>query len=282
MRNKVLIGEMAKLHNISAQTLRYYDKIGLFKPQHIDYENKYRYYDIEQFATLDSILFFKKLGVPLEEIKDYFHDRDLNSMIRLLKHQEKMIIREVETLNKHLNSIRSRVELIENYQNNDSAYKCSIRELKPRKIAYFNLEHHIDTIDFEYGLKELYKMLKDDLSLFNGVIACITSKEDIEKGNYNHCKTVGLIFEEDIINGEHLNILPKSKYATIAYNGDNDECGKYYEELMKYIKDNKLEVIGDGILITIIDSAFSDYKEEYIKEIQIPIKNSWHYNYYNL
>ncbi len=254
VRNKVLIGEMAKLHNISAQTLRYYD--------------------IEQFATLDSILFFKKLGVPLEEIKDYFHDRDLNSMIRLLKHQEKMIIREIETLNKHLNSIRSRVELIESYQNNDSAYKCSIIELKSRKIAYFNLEHHIDTIDFEYGLKELYKMLKDDLSLFNGVIACITSKEDIEKGNYNHCKTVGLIFEEDIINGEHLNILHKGKYATIAYNGDNDECGKYYEELMRYIKDNKLEVIGDGILITIIDSAFSDYKGEYIKEIQIPIKNS--------
>ncbi|WP_010294516.1 MerR family DNA-binding transcriptional regulator, partial [Clostridium senegalense] len=33
MKNKILIGEMAKLHNVSTQTLRYYDKIGLFKPQ---------------------------------------------------------------------------------------------------------------------------------------------------------------------------------------------------------------------------------------------------------
>lgn len=30
---KFSIGEMAKMHNISTQTLRYYDKIGLLRPK---------------------------------------------------------------------------------------------------------------------------------------------------------------------------------------------------------------------------------------------------------
>jgi len=72
MDKKILIGEMAKIHNISTQTLRYYDSIGLLKPRHKDEENGYRYYDIEQFAQLDSILFLKKLGMPLKDIKKYF------------------------------------------------------------------------------------------------------------------------------------------------------------------------------------------------------------------
>ncbi len=43
MRDMFLIGELAKLFNISTDTLRYYDKIGLLKPKY-DKDNGYRYY----------------------------------------------------------------------------------------------------------------------------------------------------------------------------------------------------------------------------------------------
>lgn len=38
------IGEIAKLFNISTQTLRLYDRIDLLKPSHINEETGYRYY----------------------------------------------------------------------------------------------------------------------------------------------------------------------------------------------------------------------------------------------
>ena len=41
---KFTVGELAKLHNLSKQTLIFYDKIGLFKPKIIDSNNNYRYY----------------------------------------------------------------------------------------------------------------------------------------------------------------------------------------------------------------------------------------------
>lgn len=63
------IGEMSKLNNISIQTLRYYDKIGLLKPKVISEKSQYRYYSIEQFFQMDVIKYYKTLGLSLNEIK---------------------------------------------------------------------------------------------------------------------------------------------------------------------------------------------------------------------
>lgn len=46
MKSKFIIGDMAKIHNVSTQTLRYYDKIGLLNPKVVDKNNGYRYYTI--------------------------------------------------------------------------------------------------------------------------------------------------------------------------------------------------------------------------------------------
>lgn len=43
METYISVGKMAEMHNISRQTLIYYDKIGLFKPYKVD-KNGYRYY----------------------------------------------------------------------------------------------------------------------------------------------------------------------------------------------------------------------------------------------
>ena len=45
MKEYYSIGEMARLNFISPHTLRYYDKIDLLKPSHINEENGYRYYN---------------------------------------------------------------------------------------------------------------------------------------------------------------------------------------------------------------------------------------------
>ena len=49
------VGQMSKLFNITAETLRHYDRIGLLKPI-VDEENGYRYYSIKEMEKLDLIL----------------------------------------------------------------------------------------------------------------------------------------------------------------------------------------------------------------------------------
>ena len=62
------IGEVAKITNVSIQTLRYYDKIGIFKPAYIDPENNYRYYKDGQLFYLDIIKSLKFIGTSLDDI----------------------------------------------------------------------------------------------------------------------------------------------------------------------------------------------------------------------
>ena len=77
---KFTVGELAKLHNLSKQTLIFYDKIGLFKPKIIDSNNNYRYYTSEQLEVLDSILILREIGIPIKEIKE-FHKKGIELVV---------------------------------------------------------------------------------------------------------------------------------------------------------------------------------------------------------
>lgn len=63
------IGEFSKICEVSAKTLRYYDEIGLIKPDEINPENGYRYYAIGQLKRMLLINRLKGYDFSLEEIK---------------------------------------------------------------------------------------------------------------------------------------------------------------------------------------------------------------------
>ena len=67
-------GEMARLNNISAQTLRLCETIGLIFPDDIKSDNGYRYYSIRQSACLDIIQYMKSLGMHNHLTQSYFHN----------------------------------------------------------------------------------------------------------------------------------------------------------------------------------------------------------------
>ena len=63
------IGDFAKLCNVSARTLRYYDDEGVLKADFIDEATGYRFYLPEAKEKYQKIIFYKELGFSLEEIK---------------------------------------------------------------------------------------------------------------------------------------------------------------------------------------------------------------------
>lgn len=63
------IGEFSKICGVSTKTLRYYDEIGLIKPDEINLENGYRYYSIKQLEKMLFVNRLKQYQFSLEEIK---------------------------------------------------------------------------------------------------------------------------------------------------------------------------------------------------------------------
>jgi DNA-binding transcriptional MerR regulator len=79
------INQLAKLAGITTRTLRYYDEIGLLPPQRIS-TNGYRVYGQKEVDLLQQIMFYRELGVQLEEIKKIIWAKDYDRTAALLEH----------------------------------------------------------------------------------------------------------------------------------------------------------------------------------------------------
>ena len=64
------IGEFSRVCGVTSRTLRYYDKINLIKPSHIDIASGYRFYDLGQLRQMLFINRLKSYDFSLEEIAD--------------------------------------------------------------------------------------------------------------------------------------------------------------------------------------------------------------------
>ena len=89
------ITELAKLRKVTSETLRYYDRIGLMKPVYVDPDTKYRYYSIRQYERLGTIKELRQLGMSIEDVMDYFNDRNLKKSKRILAHHHQLLQEEI-------------------------------------------------------------------------------------------------------------------------------------------------------------------------------------------
>ncbi|HEX3031361.1 MAG TPA: MerR family transcriptional regulator [Bacillota bacterium] len=86
------VQKLAQLAGISTRTLRYYDEIGLLKPARIN-TSGYRIYGQQQVDTLQQIMFYRELGVGLEDIKVILNSGSFNATQALEEHREKLLER---------------------------------------------------------------------------------------------------------------------------------------------------------------------------------------------
>lgn len=84
------VQKLARLSGVSSRTLRYYDEIGLLKPARIN-SSGYRIYGKKEVDRLQQILFYRELGVNLEDIKNIMGSPDFNELKALAHHRERLL-----------------------------------------------------------------------------------------------------------------------------------------------------------------------------------------------
>jgi DNA-binding transcriptional MerR regulator len=80
------VKQLSTLAGISVRTLHYYDEIGLLQPDSVG-ANGYRYYDDQSILRLQQVLFYRELGLPLEEIKQITGSSNFNALAALESHR---------------------------------------------------------------------------------------------------------------------------------------------------------------------------------------------------
>ncbi len=108
------IGEFSQIARVSGRLLRYYDSIGLLRPQRIDPETGYRYYSAGQLGQLNRILALKELGLSLDQVARMLDERispaEIRGMLALKKAElEQSLAAEAARL-RHIESRLAQIE----------------------------------------------------------------------------------------------------------------------------------------------------------------------------
>lgn len=139
------IGEFSNIAQVSIRLLRYYDKIDLLKPAHIDKFSGYRYYTIDQLPRLNRILAFKELGLSLEQIAHLLDDQLSAEELRDILGQKKDEIRRyIQTEQARLNQLEQRLSYIEQ-EGTLPEHEVILKQVPARQVM--SLREHISNFD---------------------------------------------------------------------------------------------------------------------------------------
>lgn len=83
------VQKLAQMAGVSSRTLRYYDEIGILKPARTN-SSGYRIYGQQEVDRLQQILFYRELGISLDQIKEIISAPAFDAADALKEHREKL------------------------------------------------------------------------------------------------------------------------------------------------------------------------------------------------
>lgn len=271
------IGQVARICNLSVQTLRYYDKIGLVIPAHTDKSSGYRYYSNRDLLYIKIVQDMKQLKLSLDEIGAMLSD-SLDSLYLKLELKQKETLEEIKRLEQTVKSIEqrtARIALLQELGNglkdidvlvelkrfperhvisDRGQYACG---MEPSIIRFTKLFRKLDAS----GLTPPFQIMTvyhENLMTFD------RAESDLE-----YC----IILDQTRPGTDYTRIIPEGDYITALYCGiPNDvSCKRIYSKLLQWIENNGYIESGAAIERYIVDMAQMMKPEEYIVELQVPV-----------
>lgn len=261
------IGMFANMNRVTIKTLRYYDDQKLLLPVYVDEENGYRYYAAGQMAQLHRIIALKNMGFSIDDIRKIMDGAGEKSFL-LEKKQE--ILNEIAVLTEKL----SQVEGYLAKESMNLSAPVLIKEI-PQAIVC-TMKHRIKSYD---ALFEIMPQMGAQMEMLDCKCAqpayCFTHY--LEPGYKEEDILVEIceaVTEKKQDSGDIVfKVLPKIPMAAcIFHKGSYDTLHKSYAMLLQYIEENGYEICGN-IRESYIDGVWNkETEEEWLTEIQIPVK----------
>lgn len=270
MKEYFTIGEVSKLFQVKIATLRYYDQIGLLRPEFIDKKTNYRYYSTQQFERLNSIKYLRALDLPINEIIDFFNYREIDTLVEMLKKQKDEVAKKKKELEIIETKISRRLLQIEDAVSTPLDKIAEIK-LPEMHVAYLRHEYVIGD-DIELPITELRNSFGINEEIFLGKIGISISSSNLNNNVFDKYSSIFMILEEGDQIPPSCIIIPPRDYLRVRFKGTHIDAIDYYKKLLTYMKKHNYELLDDSFEITLIDYGFTNDKEKYVTEILLPYK----------
>lgn len=275
---RLSIGQMAKLNNVSKQTLRYYDKIKLLEPQIVDEETGYRYYNITQSARLDMIQYMKSVGMSLKEIQTQIQRNDPHLIQEVLQANWKMIDEEIQRLTYQKRAVERTLKSYERYESSPGEGTITLEFIEKRQLYLTQTDlnfYDYDLAVYEKLLRALkQKLIEDHLpQIYFCNAGTVVRKERLVAREYFSNEI--FVFVEDTYVDRHLiTEIPSNMYLCIYCDAFEKERA-YMDLLLEHVNRQGYEIIGDYICEVIAElPLMKDTHRGMYLRLQIPVKIS--------
>ncbi|WP_286231076.1 MerR family transcriptional regulator [Neobacillus mesonae] len=158
------VQKLASLAGVSSRTLRYYDEIGILKPARIN-STGYRIYGQAEVDQLQQILFYRELGIGLEDIKLIITNPSFDARKALTEHRQKLIEKR-EQLNLLIANVEKTI-----------AHKEGRMEMSDKEKFEGFKKKMIDENEEKYGREIREKYGNETMNRSNAQLLNMTKKE---------------------------------------------------------------------------------------------------------
>ena len=263
------IGEFSILSKTTIKTLRYYEKENLLITSHIDKETGYRYYETSQLIDLSKIISLRQIGMSIKDIKKVQEGYDIKELLEIRK----------KDIENNLNLEHIQLSKI-NYLLEEKDMKEEIFEkIVPAYYVYYKeglLKDYSEASEFIISSGQECMELNPNIKCIEPDYCYVNYLDGEYKEKNIKVRYAQAVIKENQPFKENNNIkfmdIPETKCICIYHKGSYETLGKSYAKIMKYIEDNKLE-IKEYPRECYIDGIWNkDNVEDWLTEIQIPIK----------
>lgn len=274
IKDRISITDLARLRNVTTETLRHYDRIGLFKPTYVDPKTGYRYYSVLQYEKLGTIKELRQLGMSLKEIKEYFDNRHVTKSLSILTNKHEELKEKIKDLQLLEETLSEKIEFLRNVIAESKMKEIIIKQIPEREIITFGKAIN-NEIELSYGFLHLENTLEEiSPILASSRLGFIISKSDIESCEFNKSSDIFVFTKApNQIDKKNIQKIKAGKYACIYNSGKPWDREESIKKIIKFIYNNHYVIDGDLLEIAQVDITVTDIVEEECFEIQVPIKN---------
>ncbi len=279
--NLLRIGEMAKLNKISVQTLHYYEKIGLLKPQVVDTESGYRYYHVRQCATLDLIGYMKLLGMSLTQIKQLFEKNDVSLIRENIASQLNWIEEQKEKLQQMERGVRRFQFSLKEFEETSQSREVELLTFPERKIFCYDGKQDIyqGSIEtYEYIIRELKDQarLKHLPMIYFCNVGSVIRQDNIQSRNF-FSSEIFVFVDDEFPNAPEVKVVPAGTYVCLSFRGEDGFANEldYAKILLDYVDKHGYSISGDYLCEVVAELPVYDTEARgmFIR-IQVPVINA--------
>jgi DNA-binding transcriptional MerR regulator len=256
------IGKIAKMMNVTVKALRFYEKIGLLKPEYIDPETKYRYYCASQLIYIDLIKAARNLDISPYALVPHFAGKNTNELVGLMHGHKDMLAERLRSLQKTIDQIETIEKTLKSAECIDKSGAVYLRDIPDRYAVTWPL----DTNRSEEDISMDFYLLNASLSqagltyAYEGGVIYSPDKDTLRP----EC-IYASVLEDKGPNGYRL--LPGGRYICTVFQKQNAQ--EQYTKLMEYVTGHNLkpQLIVQTELLT---DFFADMPEYF--EVQVRTK----------